>query len=435
MRKLTANRWVWAIALLHLILALGFAAVTPYRTAGRLKFQGGAAAQDIGAPDERQHVNYVQRLKDGNGLPVFDPKDPNLYETYQSHQPPLFYGLATLWTLGVPDLAAPEAKMRVRSLNAVLGAGAVLGVFFLALWATRREAVALGAAAFAAALPMNVALSGAVSNDPLLILLCTWALAYYVRGAREGWCPWRMLVAGLLTGMALLTKSTAVALLIPALIALRLGWPQTEAKDRAKCLAAAFLPILALAGPWWVRNTQLYGDPLALKAFGEAFTGTAQARDFIQAFGAFGYWTGINDLGLGVGWWTLRSLVGAFGYMDVFLPSPVVAAFGLFLLACLFGWSRSLKAGDDEDARKVQTITVLFALLIGALFLRFNAQYFQAQARYLLPALGCIALGVSAGWAALTRRESLWWLPAAALLALDVWLLVDLPAQFAQRIG
>ncbi|MEJ5169517.1 MAG: hypothetical protein WHU10_00875, partial [Fimbriimonadales bacterium] len=91
--------WQAAVVLvaLHAILAIGYASLTPYRAAGRILLQGHAPAQDIGAPDERQHANYVQRLLDGGGLPVFDPKDPNLYETYQSHQPPLYYVLAAGW--------------------------------------------------------------------------------------------------------------------------------------------------------------------------------------------------------------------------------------------------------------------------------------------------------------------------------------------------
>jgi hypothetical protein len=49
-------------------------------------------------------------------------------------------------------------------------------------------------------------------------------------------------------------------------------------------------------------------------------------------------------------------------------------------------------------------ILSLAGFLVLAAYLRFNVEFFQAQGRYLFPAMGPIALGFSSGW--LT-----WWPP------------------------
>ncbi|RYG45046.1 hypothetical protein EON79_13525, partial [bacterium] len=71
-----------ALIVAHIVLAATFAAKTPWRTGGVVTI-GPSVERDIGAPDERQHANYIARLARGEGLPVFDAKDPNLYENYQ----------------------------------------------------------------------------------------------------------------------------------------------------------------------------------------------------------------------------------------------------------------------------------------------------------------------------------------------------------------
>ena len=248
---------VLGIALLHLMLAVWFARVTPYRTTGIVLSSGKASALDIGAPDERQHANYVQHVLDGKGFPVLDPTDKNgLYESYQSHQPPLYYLLAAGYTKisGATPTSSDEGT-RLRYLNALIGALGVVGAFALAWVTTRREAIAVVTAAFVALLPMNLALSGAVSNDPLLITLSVWGLTLLMVNVIEGWTTRGVILTGVLIGLACLTKTTALAL-IPVLFAslmVRRSVPQ---------VAAAFGVTLLLAGGWWLRNQSLYGERL-----------------------------------------------------------------------------------------------------------------------------------------------------------------------------
>jgi len=431
-----------ALVAVHIVLAALYASSTPYRQAGILLTQRGpdggpGRANDIGAPDERQHVNYVARLNRGEGIPVFDPKDPNLYETYQSHQPPAYYFISTAWSklTGITNLEEADQGLRLRALNVILGSITVAGTFFLAWWAFRREEVALLATAIVALLPMNAALSGAVSNDPLLIALCTWTLALAVRGMTTGWTNKLAIGVGLLTATAILTKTTGVALLPILLLA---AFANREFRPKPMQFALVLVPILLLVTPWWVRNLQLYGDPLAIGAFNQAFVGSPQASAFIQGLGASTYWLEM------VAWWTARSFVGVFGYMDIWMTNTGTQSgqstlYGVILVLMLVGFVGWLLRRKEEASVRSQSLLMsVFAFIVLALFLRFNAQYFQAQARYLFPALGAIASLVAYGYLHAGRRNLLALgagLLVLLLVASNALALTRLPAEFAKRTG
>lgn len=449
------------LAVLHAFLACVLAQITPYRQAGVLLGQRDpttgrpAAAQDIGAPDERQHANYVQHLLAGKGFPVLGDPDENGYENYQAHQPPLYYLLGVSWSrITGADPEDPQKGRPLRYLNCLIGLGGVLGVYFLGLWAFRKPEIGVLAAAFTALLPMNLALSGAVSNDPLLIALCTWVLAVCALAVREGWTWKRAVLAAVLTGLALLTKTTAVALL-PALLLAALI-PQTKKPSLAMAGATALIALL-IAAPWLIRNQRLYGDPLALSAFQKAFTGNPTPDTFIQPLEQLGEspteakWTYWSE---GVAWWTTRSFLGVFGYMDIWLsengrsdtfpsaftskpaqPSLVYRLFEAFMALAFIGWLLATFSPESRDARSVQVLNVTFAVIIVALFIRFNMQYFQGQARYLFPAIGPISLGIGLGAFRLCKSK---WMPALAILivlpaAVDALALSRLPGEFAAR--
>ncbi|RYG38609.1 DUF2142 domain-containing protein [bacterium] len=430
-----------ALIAVHVFLAASFATKTPWRTGGIVSI-GGGVVKDIGAPDERQHANYIARLAKGEGLPVFNAEDPNLYESYQSHQPPLYYGIAAAWSklTGSSAIESRDTGLRLRSLNVILGAITVAGVFFAAWWATREDAAALGAAAFAALIPMHLALSGAVSNDPLLIALCTWTLAILALSVREGWTAARALTVGLLVGLALLTKTTALALLPALLVAVIVRRPN------GKAVLAAAVPILILSLPWFARNQSLYGDPFAIGAFNKAFVGSAQKEMMVgqvipsaQPFAdpEIAYW---KDW---VGFWTARSFVGVFGYMDIWLTQSgrLSAKFdenriywvvlGVIAVGLLVG----LRGFGDSKSRGVLAIYAIFGLVILALFVQFNRQYFQAQGRYIYPALAVWATGIGLGLSAWKKRPMV----GVALLVLllggiDALALSRLDNEFALRI-
>jgi 4-amino-4-deoxy-L-arabinose transferase-like glycosyltransferase len=429
-----AHPILWVIVALHFALACAYAAKTPYREGGRILSQAAAPAPDIGAPDERQHVNYVRHLQAGKGFPVFTPGAPDLYETYQSHQPPLFYLVAAAASSVMPDLEQRSGGLALRIFNALIGSLSVLGVFFFVLWGFGNKDAAAAAAAFAALLPMNVALSGAVSNDPLLFALSSWTLATAAWGIRNGWTTRTALACGVLMGLAFLTKTNAVSLWPAVAVGIYFGSKQIKLEKPALVFGLALALPLAIAAPWWIRNLSLYGDPLAMKAFTDAFQGSPQASLYIQAGGPMDYWITGQTTGTGVLWWTLRSFIGVFGYMDVFLPKPVYII-GLLAVATLLV-SRFAGAKERESA-PVRVMGGLYFFVVLALFLRFNAQYFQGQARYILQAMAPIAGTLGFGAVSLVRNRPglAFWLVAVPLLALNLYVLTILGPEFQRRVG
>ena len=250
---------------------------------------------------------------------------------------------------------------------------------------------------------------------------------------------------GALTGFALMTKTTALALL-PALLVAALV-PQEKKPTLA--MAAALLGVaVVIAAPWWMRNQSLYGDPLAMKAFTDAFKGSAQKQAIVGDISLSGdgspeltYW---KDW---VGWWTARSFFGVFGYMDIWMnqsgaaissrdPNVLYRLLLVAFLLCSLGWVLATSRPEWKEDWPVQVLNGVFLAVIVLLFVRFNLQYFQAQARYLLPAIGPIACGVGIGAAFLFRKRSsaAWLAIAVVLMATNLYALSNLSAEFDKRI-
>lgn len=432
------------ISAVFVALCVSFNLQTPYRSGGLLLHQKGpdghpAHVPDIGAPDERQHANYVRTLMDCKGFPVFRPGSPDLYETYQSHQPPLYYLLAAGWcSLTGTDPVSPEGGFSLRLMNTVIGLLTLLGLV-AGVWAAGGNGSGAAAAAAMTLVPMSIALHSAASNDPLLICLCTWTLVFLIGGLRGGWTLKCGLAIGMCTGLALMTKTTAVALLPVTWLAAVLAW-KSEGRPKWTAVAVAVALPLVLAAPWWARNQALYGDPLAMKAFAQAFEGSPQASAFIDAFGATGYWLNM------VLWWTARSAVGVFGYMDIFMfeelnmeksGSLYSAIFVLAAVPLVLGAVSVAKAAKaSKEIRNTALVATVFGVIVALLFLRFNAQYFQGQARYLYPALAVVAWLVAAHAENCRERVKGWyWLvPALVLTLLSTYSVTAIERGFGVRV-
>ncbi|MGE3127730.1 MAG: ArnT family glycosyltransferase [Fimbriimonadaceae bacterium] len=416
--------WILAVAALFAVWCGVFASVTPYRTPGVLFGQRDPQTlqpmkvPDVGAPDERQHANYALGILQGKGIPILKVGD---FEGYQSHQPPTYYYTLAAWTKLVgADLESPYDGLKARSLNILVGLATLLAIYLGARWAGASPTG--GAVAGSLMLvPMVVALHAAVSNDPLLYCLVSWTLALLVRLARDGWSPRGAVVLGIVAGAALVTKTTAIALL-PCLV---VGWLVTDKSLRnPRSLALAMGVAVLIVTPWWIRNTTLYGDPLAQQAFKAAFVGSPAASVFIEANGSLGYWTKM------VAWWTLRSVVGAFGYLDLFMLETKGSAqssdFYVRILALLalpfLGWIRK-PIPEGGIGRPATWLSGTLLALVMAFFVLFNLTYFQGQGRYVFPAVAGLAWIWSEGLCRLVRR------PAIALAcALVLFTILDVVA-------
>ncbi len=362
-------------------------------------------------PDETAHARYVEFLADNHRLPVFDPANPD--PNYEFHQPPLYYVLclpAYLSAGGDRD----AALRAVRLFSLLLSLALVYLTFALGRalapahpWA---PVAAAGALAF---LPMHLSISTAIGNDVLGEICATAAvliLVLYLRaaarhGAGEIDRPPGIggpVFVGIIVGLGMLTKSISVLLFPVAWLGAALAARHPKGyrwRQLARNVALMTGVALAISGWWLVRNQSLYGDPLAQKAFLAAFHGLRPSPEsFMRDYNL----PAVTDyVGLVV-FWTVRSVTGVFGPKTgnrfVFFPSWVYHATLLLGVLAAVGFARYLRRTELAGwQRQAWALCAVLAALLLASFIRFNFSFFQAQARYLFPALPAAALAFSLG--------------------------------------
>ena len=409
--------WIAVITLLFVILGVVYSLATPI----------------FEASDELWHYPVVKHIADGRGLPI---QRPGVEAPWQQEgsQPPGYYALAALVTawIDTDDLSECAGLIRWRtpashwlratrtwssipnarrfpgagrpwqftssgSCPCCLGAFAVYLTYRLALEvAPRRSDLALAAAALVAFNPMFLFISGSVNNDNLIVPLATLILCLVVRTLRQGWLGnGRALLLGFLLGLAALTKLSGLALLpltaavLVVVAARRRAW---GALFRWGALIA--VPVIAVAGWWYLRNWQLYGDPTGLNAMldiagrrPEPFTFQRLKSEF-QGF-RLSYW-------------------GVFGGFNVIAPQPLYWFYDLLVLAGMAGWAAWLVRRRGQwrsPAAERLLVLAVWVLLVLVALIRWTAQTYASQGRLAFPAIGAIAVLVAfglAGW--LPRR-------------------------------
>ncbi len=472
------NRAILLILALSALLAFGYARSTPI----------GAA------PDEGPHLQFVRVVAEERRLPVLNTTQRRASFAdldYESHQAPLYYVLAApFYQVGKAVAGEAGAGQGARLLSVLMGLAGTALVWLLAreLFPARPALWAV-AAALAAFLPMRLHVMASVSNDTAAEATASLALLFMVRSLTRSWGIREAAFLGLSLGVALLAKQSNLMLFPPALVAIFLASRQvpeargqgTEGEQltidnyqlsivnsgktpkdkrqkaegrRQKAVSPSpprpstqppdpflgqFLRtglvvagvVLLLAGWWFVRNQQLYGDPMAKKAFDWYFADTPT----FEAFKSIGY-TFEMFLKRLVFPTTFATFWGAFGYLVPDKPYLFMGAYGpgepsrawgyppkswvypilfyltLFvLLGLVVGYlarrfsrpdlaaSASPEAAPDGRMAGLGLLG-LHALFVFSAFLNFNATYFQAQGRYLFPALGFLAVVFAGGWLA-----------------------------------
>ena len=247
-------------------------------------------------PDEPWHYQYVRNLAEGRGLPPLAVSTDE-WEQGEAHQPPLYYALGALLTLGAENEPAKDWYIRnpyaalgqpraVGNKNAVLHLGElsppmdvvrdvrrlrwfslVCSLFTVILTygislqiAPRRRALALGSAALVAFNPQLLFISASASNDALITALSTLVVWQSCRIANGQLGDSRdALWLGLGVGLASLTKLSGLALVPVACLALvarahRRGFKDLES-TLWRPLAITLGTVAIIAGWWYVRNT------------------------------------------------------------------------------------------------------------------------------------------------------------------------------------
>lgn len=379
--------------------------------------------------DEAEHFLYAHSIAVRGALPVIpdrdalDAADSALTRwNNHAHHPPLYYLLSVLAISGTdrsqldahlrpnpiifvrgvaadnpnkwlhpfipPDDQTPQAVYLLRTFSALTGLLTLALIVRATGWLLPgqvRRRLPLLAVAFAGLLPTFLSVHSAVSNDPLVILFVTAGLT---------WCLWTLrrsqltargdLAIALLLAGAVLTKLTGVALWPAVLLTLLIGWWRGDFTLRRalQTLGVALVLSGLLAGWWFLRNIQLYGDPLALAAT-EAL------------------WGRLYDLTPGDPLAELlrlaRTFVMMFGYRHAPVTAPLwfeallLALIGLAGLGALIGLRRRQRLGASGRVLLIALAAVTVLLFTGTRSVDIS------YGRLLLPALLPIA-AVLAGW-------------------------------------
>ena len=186
--------------------------------------------------------------------------------SYEAFQPPLYYLLAApIWKAASAVAGVEGGIYAARVFNALLlGALGPMCLALSSLMFPDRPRAAWAAVVMTALLPGLLLNGTQVSNDTLAAALGAAAVLAMLAGTARRWpIPWAAL-AGLLLGLSVLAKLTAVGLALP--LGAALLWTAVR-RDRPwprQALAAAVAGGVAAAvvGPWLLLNVHLYGDPL-----------------------------------------------------------------------------------------------------------------------------------------------------------------------------
>ena len=326
-----------------------------------------------------------------------------------------------------------------RLLSVVLGA--------LTLWASYKtlalivdERSALMGVAAVAFIPQFLFISAAASNDNAvnaLAALVLWRLAALIvgtpalmRSAKErlpsssapgndlgedfggSRLSWReLLPVGCLLGLALLSKLSALGLVgLTGLTVLWLAWQRRSWRVIGQSILWIGLPMLAIAGWWYIRNWQLYGDPLAWNIW--------QANILLRVEPA-SWQTVAAELGS-----LERSFWGLFGWLNVPYPEPIYLFFRAIEMIVTAGW---LAATVHWVVRKRRLspnlwaglLLILWLAILTVSWLRFMRIAPAAQGRYFFPAAPPLALLIALGLGA-WRLEIVRIMTVAGLFVLSV---------------
>jgi 4-amino-4-deoxy-L-arabinose transferase-like glycosyltransferase len=237
-------RWRWAavaILVLALVLRLGYLAVTPdYRI----------------VHDARDYDVHARSIASGHGFALLGP-GPSRKTAFRPPAYPVF--LAGVYALGGHTWTDTRARIVPgRVANAILGTAivALIGVLCAQLFDRR---VALTAMAVAAIYVPLILIGGSLMSEPLFAVLVlgalTAALHHRASPHRHRWA----VLAGVLGGLAILTRANAAIVLLPLVLAVWDARPRWSWRALAPPVLVVSLAVLTVA-PWTVRNAVVLGD-------------------------------------------------------------------------------------------------------------------------------------------------------------------------------
>lgn len=395
--------------------------------------------------DELEHAEVVRHIAVTGRLPAHGSAEAAGYHVRQeASQPPLYHllaaGWARLWRLPtaphdpdpVPAAAVacgptgtlygkatwrhdPAAESfpwrdQILTLHGLRAFSTLLQVLTLvATWTLARRVFPRGPVPVLATIlvafnPQFLLVAAGVNNDNAITPLATWGLVLgydlWDRGPQR-WRPWAL---GVVSGLALLSKLSGLALVGVGGLALlvRLLERRTTLRDTLlQALPMVLLPA-AIAAPWLARNLHLYGDLTALSPM-LVLVGQRQAP---------------------MDWAEVRLMVLSYwGQLPcAFYPRAVYWPYLALTVGGLAGLALRARHLAHRQRRLLALCAVWFGVVVLA-WVRWNTITYATGGRLLFPAIGALAVLLAAGWRGLHSRLARVWsviVPVWALIVLMV---------------
>lgn len=210
--------------------------------------------------DSPAHLEYIGFLRRQHRLPLAS-------DGWEMYQPPLYYvvsacGAALGRSAGWDDAdtAVPKLVSMISGIAQVVLIACILTMLFPDSRPARCAGLIL-----AAALPMNLYISQYPSNEMMSVALVTAALASALRAIRDAAASWRRYaVPGLLLGLAMLAKHTALLALV-TVVGVFAGRVLIGGVRRWRLwlssVGVTVLTVLLVAGWYSARNVIHFGNP------------------------------------------------------------------------------------------------------------------------------------------------------------------------------
>lgn len=366
------------------------------------------------APDEPHHWEYARYLHYHQGsLPNYGPA------LIEANQPPLYYWFiapvasttpvppsgATLDANGALHLLKPPRLCQnspsdfrrywpirwARLLTALLSVVTVLFTYLAGYECTDNRYTGLLAASLLLCLPQFTFRGTNISNDALVATTCAIATYFLVRLIRRGF-SWRTGVfAALSLGCAFLSKINAV-IFVPVVAVVLLS-SAANWRERLKRLSVLLVTLVCVL-PWLIWNQVKYGDPVASKVMLTVVPSLVQKKSIWSPY----FRTTFPKV-------LLKSFIGVFGWMNVYLPEVIYWTFYLAMLLAIAGLCRSVST--RRVGKSLVFALAMLPILAVASTAQLNLTFEQPQGRYLFPALSAVLILMAIGLEGLPKWRTL----------------------------
>ena len=387
-------------------------------------------------PDELYHYALARHLAGGGGLPV-QTRDAGGLWAHEGTQAPLYYFLAGRLTAGIDQsdfdqltrlnpyanlgnplspgnknlmlYSAHQWSLRGSNLALHVDRWFSLTLVAVSLWLAYRIACLafprstgwpILVMLVIASIPQFSFIGASASNDSMMIFTSTatvyWLARLIVLPAERPVHWWEWLVLGILLGLAALSKLQGLGLFaLAAMVIMWMAWQRRTWWLLAQSGALVLLPALAIAGWWYWRNYNLYGDWLGAR---QLLSINGQRTRPLTWRGLWGEMRGLR-----------YSFWGLFGWFSIPLPAWIyrlldtltaLAVAGVFISVFVH---RPQRAGTllKNPSVRVQLLLALWAVILVGLTLYWATFATSSQGRLLFPAISSFGVLMVAGLASL----------------------------------